>query len=64
MSKTVRVIVVNTDDAVSADLRAVLLSISPRTVETYRVRLFDKLGIRDMPSLVRFAIRHGITALE
>ena len=28
MSKTVRVIVVNTDDAVSADLRAVLLSIS------------------------------------
>lgn len=41
-----------------------MLSVSPRTVETYRARLLAKLDIRDMPSLVRFAIRHGITALE
>lgn len=41
-----------------------MLSISPRTVETYRARLFEKLDIRDMPSLVRFAIKHGVTGLE
>ena len=40
------------------------LSLSPKTVETYRARLFEKLGIRDLPALVRFAIRHGVTPLE
>jgi len=40
------------------------LSLSPKTVETYRARLFDKLGIRDLPALVRFAIQHGVTPLE
>ncbi|MGA7983856.1 MAG: response regulator transcription factor [Burkholderiales bacterium] len=40
------------------------LSLSPKTVETYRSRLFDKLGIRDLPALVRFAIQHGVTPLE
>lgn len=40
------------------------LNLSPKTVETYRARLFDKLGIRDLPALVRFAIQHGVTPLE
>jgi DNA-binding NarL/FixJ family response regulator len=40
------------------------LSLSPKTVETYRSRMMDKLGIRDVPGLVRFAIRHGMTPLE
>lgn len=40
------------------------LSLSPKTVETYRARLFDKLGIHDLAALVRFAIRHGVTPLE
>jgi two-component system, NarL family, response regulator NreC len=40
------------------------LSLSPKTVETYRARLFDKLGIHDLPALVRFAIRHGVTSLD
>jgi DNA-binding NarL/FixJ family response regulator len=43
---------------------AALLELSPRTVETYRLRLMDKLGIEDLPSLVKFAIRHGITSAE
>ena len=43
---------------------ALALSLSARTVETYRARLMEKLGIRDVPSLVKFAIRHGITSLE
>jgi DNA-binding NarL/FixJ family response regulator len=32
-------------------------------VETYRRRLMQKLGIDDLPSLVKLAIRHGITPL-
>jgi len=41
-----------------------ILSLSPKTVETYRSRLMRKLGLRDLPSLVKFAIQHGITPLE
>jgi DNA-binding NarL/FixJ family response regulator len=40
------------------------LSISPKSVETYRSRMMQKLGICDMPSLVKFAIQHGITTLD
>lgn len=37
------------------------LSVSPKSIETYRRRLMDKLGIHDIPQLVRFAIEHGVT---
>ena len=40
------------------------LSLSRKTVETYRSRLMRKLGISDLPSLVKFAIRQGLTSLE
>ena len=40
------------------------LSLSPKSVETYRARLMEKLQIRDLASLVRFAIQQGVTALE
>jgi len=40
------------------------LSLSPKSVETYRARLMGKLQIRDLASLVRFAIQHGVTPLE
>jgi len=40
------------------------LGISPKSVETYRGRVTAKLGIADLPALVKFAIRHGITSLE
>jgi DNA-binding NarL/FixJ family response regulator len=43
---------------------AEILYISPKTVETYRSRLMKKLGISDIPSLVKFAIQHGVTALD
>jgi RNA polymerase sigma factor (sigma-70 family) len=41
-----------------------ILSLSPKTVETYRSRLMKKLNIDDLPSLVKFAIQHGLTSLE
>jgi DNA-binding NarL/FixJ family response regulator len=40
------------------------INISPKTVDTYRSRLMGKLGMRDLPELVRFAIKHGITPLD
>lgn len=43
---------------------AEILFISPKTVETYRSRLMQKLGIEDIPSLVKFAIQHGLTPLK
>ena len=40
------------------------LSLSPKTVETYRARMMEKLDIHDFATLVKFAIQHGITSLE
>jgi len=40
------------------------LFISTKTVETYRSRLMQKFGVNDVPSLVKFAIQHGLTPLE
>jgi len=40
------------------------LSLSPRTVETYRARMMDKIGIRDVPGIVKFAIVHGLISLD
>jgi DNA-binding NarL/FixJ family response regulator len=42
---------------------AEILYLSPKTVETYRSRLMQKLGLSDLPSLVKFAIQHGLTPL-
>ena len=41
-----------------------ILYLSPKTVDTYRSRLMAKLDINDLPSLVKFAIQHGLTSLE
>jgi DNA-binding NarL/FixJ family response regulator len=43
---------------------AAKLHISVKTVETHRSRLMQKLGIHDVPGLVRFAIRMGLVAPE
>ena len=43
---------------------AEILCLSPKTIETYRSRLMHKLGIHDLPGLVKFAIQHGLTPLE
>lgn len=37
-----------------------ILFLSPKTIDTYRSRLMQKLDIGDLAGLVRFAIRHGI----
>lgn len=42
---------------------AKLLFISPKTVDTYKSRIMQKLNIKDIPTLVRYAIKHGISPL-
>ncbi len=39
------------------------LSLSIKTVGTYRSRLMGKLDIHDLPGLVKFAIKHDLTPL-
>jgi PAS domain S-box-containing protein len=41
---------------------AARLGIAAPSVDTYRSRIMVKLSIRDLPGLVRFAIRHGIAS--
>jgi two-component system, NarL family, response regulator NreC len=40
---------------------AELLSISPKTVDTYRASLMRKLNVHDLVGLVKFAIEHNLT---
>ena len=47
----------------SAEIAEVMY-LSSKTVETYRSRLMKKLGIRDITSLIKFAVQQGLTPLE
>jgi two-component system, NarL family, response regulator NreC len=40
------------------------LALSPRTIETYRTNLLQKLGLRHQTDLVRYAIKRGIIGLD
>jgi two-component system response regulator NreC len=40
------------------------LNISPRTVDTHRTNIMQKLGIHEVANLVRYAIEHGIAPAE
>lgn len=40
------------------------LGVTNKTVENHRSHMMDKLGIHDIASLTRYAVRHGIIALD
>ena len=40
------------------------LSLSPKSVDTYRARMEQKLGLHDLASLVKFAIQNGVISIE
>lgn len=40
------------------------LELSAKTVETYRAQVMERLGMRDLASLVRYAIRTGLVSAE
>lgn len=39
-----------------------VMEISPRTVDTYRKRLMDKLGLKNLAEVVRYAVRLGVVS--
>ena len=41
-----------------------LLHLSPKTVDSYRSRVMQKLQITQLAGLIKFAIHHGVTKLE
>lgn len=43
---------------------AAILSLSPKSIDTYRSRLMQKIGVSDFPGLVKFSILHGLISLE
>jgi DNA-binding NarL/FixJ family response regulator len=42
---------------------ATQLGLSPKSIDTYRSRLMSKLDVDDLPALVKFAIRRGLTSV-
>lgn len=43
---------------------AEILFISPKTVESHRANIMDKLNIHNLPELTKYAIRAGLTSLD
>ncbi len=43
---------------------AKILFLSPKTIDSYRSRLMQKLHIKDLPGLIKFAIQHGLTTVD
>lgn len=43
---------------------ALILKVSPKTVEYHRAQLMERLSIFDVPGLVRFALRNGLIEQE
>lgn len=40
------------------------LNLSPKTVDSYRSRMMQKLHLSDLAGVIKFAVRHGLTTLE
>lgn len=41
-----------------------LLNVSPKTIETHRKNIMDKLDIHNIADLTKYAVREGITSIE
>jgi DNA-binding NarL/FixJ family response regulator len=50
-------------DGKSSNQVATLLGLSPKSIDTYRSRLMTKLDIENLPGLVKFAVRRGLTTV-
>lgn len=47
-------------EGLSTKQMAARISLAPKTVERYRIQLMEKLGLRDVASLTRYAVRCGL----
>jgi DNA-binding NarL/FixJ family response regulator len=60
LSSREREVLHRTVEGYSSTQIALQLSLSPKTVDTYRSRLMQKLGVSNRSSLIRFAIQHAM----
>lgn len=64
LSEREREVVKLTAEGYTAQQAADILSLSPKTVETYRHRAMQKLGLANRAELVRYALRAGLLSEE
>ena len=64
LSKREREILKLVADGHSSAEIGLMLHLSPKTVDSYRSRLMQKLHISDLAKLIKFAIQYGLTSLE
>jgi DNA-binding NarL/FixJ family response regulator len=64
LSKREREILKLVADGFSSSEIGGLLFLSPKTVDSYRSRMMQKLGVSDLAGLIKFAILHGVTSLQ
>ncbi|CAN5263780.1 MAG: response regulator transcription factor [Chloroflexia bacterium] len=64
LSDREREVVKLTAEGYTAQQGAELLSLSPKTIETYRHRAMQKLGLTNRAELVRYALRAGLLSEE
>lgn len=64
LSEREREVVKLTAEGNTAQQAADILSLSPKTVETYRHRAMQKLGLANRAELVRYALRAGLLSDE
>jgi DNA-binding NarL/FixJ family response regulator len=60
LSRREREVLHLTVEGYSSTQIALQLSLSPKTVDTYRSRLMQKLGVSNRSTLIRFAIQHAM----
>lgn len=51
-------------DGYSSARIGTMLHLSPKTVDTYRSRMMQKLHVSDLAGVIKLAIQHGLTSLE
>ncbi|MGN6032261.1 MAG: response regulator transcription factor, partial [Thermomicrobiales bacterium] len=64
LSDREREVVKLTAEGNTAQQAADVLSLSPKTVETYRHRAMQKLGLTNRAELVRYALRAGLLSTD
>jgi two-component system response regulator NreC len=64
LSEREREVVKLTAEGYTAQQGADMLSLSPKTIETYRHRAMQKLGLTNRAELVRYALRAGLLSDE
>jgi DNA-binding NarL/FixJ family response regulator len=64
LSKREREILKLVADGHSSSKIAEMLFLSPKTIDSYRSRLMQKLHVTDMVGLIKFAITYGLTSLD